>query len=149
MLIKIGEAYFDEACIAAIAPKGIGGDTFAVFLTTGQTVHTDACREEIEAAVESLGFFSYDNPEPVFELNTAPKLNAAEMLELMDAQDCGMEWIARDKDGHVKAFSAKPILQGAYWYDSAEDWNVRRLHEDYGFLVWEEDGAMKIADLLH
>lgn len=149
MLIKIGEAYFDEACIAAIAPKGVGGDTFAVFLTTGQTVHTDACREEIEAALESIGFFSYDNPEPVSELDTAPKLNAAEMLELMDAQDYGYEWIARDKDGHVRAFSSKPELNGAYWYNSVYPGSDRRLREDYSFLVWEEDGAMKIADLLH
>lgn len=132
MLIKIGNAWVDPQEIAAFFPTADLPSTpkIGIILRSGGNVWAESTMDEAEAALIDAGVIQDPAADDV------PDLTDAEIKELMDLEELGFKYIARDADGKLYAYFEKPTKDGAYW--NSRDGQPSRLKEDFDFIDGSE-----------
>ena len=139
-MFKIGNAFLNESDILAIAPNKLNG--FTAFLSSGAQVSFDASEADIRAALSEAGLV--DGGELV-------AANPEEIAELINLDEQGFRYIARDKTDKAYAYRVEPKRSGAYWdvsqLGSKEDAASVSLHSDFDFLTCD-NSPIVICDIL-
>lgn len=145
MLVKIGNACIDPAEIVFIGDEhaDIDGTHYITvrFRGGGRAQIFEATMDEAEAALIDAGVMedlTCDEP---------PALTEAELAKLSELQDNGYKYLARDGDGKLFAYMAKPNSDGVGFYPSSFTEKATQVFEAFDFLA---PGAyLEIADALN
>lgn len=86
----------------------------------------------------------------VVEIAKIPKkkeLTLEDFAAFSYAWACGCEWLAKNKDGCVHAFSEKPIKDFIAWLPTGKKTKVIRIEMPMEFLSWEDDEPYFMPEL--
>ena len=146
MMVKIGDTYFAEGAIEAMAPyEGRFMDenghmhyapACSVYLSCGNVVDTKATEDEIAAAASLLGLLALPE-EPETELESE------ELEELAALFSVGFRWAARDRDGKAFAYKDKPVKGLSCW----QAYTYQRLQHDFACLTFDADAPLDLNKL--
>lgn len=138
-MIKIGDAFFDDDMRWAWCPSlGYEENRYMVVLQNGTKVNIAATKEQVQAAMERIGW------DPGADLPLADLLSRAEYDDLMDALEDGCTWMAKDIRGVCYGFLEEPEKQGAYFQDPSGV-PGKRLTAEFRFL--EEGEKIRIQEI--
>lgn len=137
-MIKLGNAYFNEASITAIMPCDADG-CYIVHFDRGGFYQWIASAEEVQRRLEEVGLIA---PQ------SAPMQDFTEG-ELAELEAClvdGFNYAAKDSNGLIFAYGALPDKGSTGWIN---DDNVSRLQRltagRYAALSFEDDCPLDIA----
>lgn len=143
-MIKLGDAYFDEASIVAIAPciaPGAEGPAmrYSVHVVGGQFYPWTADAEEVQRRLEEVGLIAPQSaPMPDFTVSELAELGAC----LAD----GYSYAAKDKNGRVYAYSEAPVKGKRSWINDDSVSRVAGLTAgQYAALSFEDEYPLDIA----
>ena len=148
-MFLLGNCYFREDSIAAIAPAHRRQAEFAsdvdlgynVHLIGGTVFHVDVDADEVRRVLINLGIVKVQPPVSV-------ELTADKIDKLNKALADGFRYIARDKNQQVFAYVKKPTKGSGQWDQASGDANPLRIKGDFSWLSWEDDEPTEIALLL-
>lgn len=145
MLIKIGDAWIDPQEIAMINDSYDSHlevqPQICIHLRHGSGTWIHSTMDEAEAALIDAGLIE----EPTCD--EPPELTEAELTKLSQLYDNGYKYLARDGDGKLFAYMAKPNSDGIGFYPSSFTEKAAQVFEAFNFLV---PGAwLEIAEALN
>ena len=147
-MVKLGDAYFDEASIVMIKP----GDThetedselcFLVRVVGGATYKWTADAAEVQRRLEEVGLIA---PQAqAVPLDFPPN----EIGLLMDALEQGYYYAAKDSTGQIYAYRDSPEKGTRCWNATTDDGRqTLRLHGEFAALSWDDESPLIIATAL-
>ena len=146
MMVKIGDTYFAESAIEAMAPcerrfidehqNVTYAPACSVYLSCGNVVTAKATEEEVTAAVSLLGLLA---PPEEAEI----ELDREELEELATLFGAGFRWAARDRDGKAFAYKDKPTKGRSCW----QAYEHQRLHHDFDGIAFDDDAPLDLTKL--
>ena len=143
-MIKLGDAYFDEASIIAISPcvaPGAEGPVkrYSVHVVGGQFYSWIADAAEVQRRLEEVGLIE---PEPQAG---PPEFPPDEMGLLAAALAQGYYYAAKDSTGQIYAYRDLPE-KGTRWWNAATDdgRQTLRLHGEFAPLSWDDESPLII-----
>jgi hypothetical protein len=144
MLVKIGNAYLDPAETVFIGDEyaDIDGTHYLKvrFKGAGRAQLIEATMDEAEAALIDAGVIE----EPVYD--EVPDLTEAELTKLGELYDNGYKYLARDVDGKLFAYMAKPNSDGVGFFPSSFTEKATQVTEAFDSLLPGE--LLDIVDTL-
>lgn len=143
-MIKLGDAYFDEASIMAIAPEAVYGSDapatrYLVYVAGGKFYPWNANAEEVQRRLEEVGLIEPE--EPSVPLDFQPN----ELELLADALDQGYYYAARDSTGQVYAYRDRPSKGKGTWLAVGSESIPLRLRGEFAALSWDDEESLDIA----
>lgn len=143
-MIKLGNAYFDEASIVAIIPCEAysGTSSYSVHFARGGFYQWHADAAEVQRRLEELGLI-----EP--EAQAASLVFTINERELLaDALKQGYYYAARDSTGQVYAYRDLPEKGAKCWNASGSGQQTFRLHGAFIALSWDDESPLMIETAL-
>lgn len=143
-MIKLGDAYFDEASIVAIAPVVVPGaedpvKRYTVQVAGGQFYRWTAGAAEVQRRLEEVGLI-----EPEAQ-SIRPEFPPNEMDLLMDALKQGYYYAAKDSTGQIYAYRDLPEKGTRCWNATTDDGRqTLRLHGEFAALSWDDESPLII-----
>ena len=140
-MIKLGDAYFDEASITAIIPCDADG-CHIVHFDRGGFYQWIASAAEVQRRLEEVGLIA---PEPqAVPLGFLPD----EIQILTNALKQGYNYAARDSTGQVYAYRDLPEKGERCWNAVGSGPQTIRLHGAFTALSWDDESPLIIATAL-
>ena len=141
-MIKLGDAYFDEASITAIIPCDANG-CYIVHFDRGGFYQWIASAAEVQRRLEEVGLIESE-PQAVF-----PEFPPDEIGLLATALDQGYYYAAKDSTGQVYAYRDLPEKGTRCWNAVTDDGRqTLRLHGEFAALSWDDECPLNIAVML-
>lgn len=141
-MIKLGDAYFDEASITAIIPCD-ADDCHIIHFDRGGFYQWKAEASEVQRRLEEVGLIE---PEPQA---VSPEFPPDEMGLLAAALDQGYYYVAKDSTGQVYAYRDLPEKGGRCWNAATDDGQqTLRLHGEFAALAWDDESPLIIEAAL-
>lgn len=144
MLVKIGNSCVDPAEIVFIGDEhaDIDGTHYITvrFRGGGRSQVFEATMDEAEAALIDAGVIE----EPTFD--EPPELSEEELTKLGELYDNGYKYLARDADGKLFAYMAKPNSDGVGFFPSSFTEKATQVTDAFDSLLPGE--LLDIADTL-
>lgn len=143
-MIKLGDAYFDEASILAISPciaPGADGPAshYTVHLAGGQFYRWTADAEEVQRRLEEVGLI---DPQPL----PTPGFTESERVELSTCLALGYGYAAKDENGRIFAYESAPAKGERSWLNDDRWSHVTPLVAgEYAALSFEDEHPLDIA----
>lgn len=143
-MIKLGDAYFDEASIMAIQPceaTGAGGPepSYLIHLAGGGFYQWHADAVEVQRRLEEVGLIAPQSA-PVQDFTEG------ELAELGACLADGFNYAAKDSNGRIFAYEALPDKGSAGWINDDSVSRLQRLTAgQYVALSFEDDCPLDIA----
>lgn len=145
-MIKLGDAYFDEASIVAIMPVLTSEEPvtrYTVCVAGGHFYLWDADAAEVQRRLEDVGLIE---PEPQA---VSPEFPPDEMGLLAAALDQGYYYAAKDSTGQIYAYRDLPEKGTRCWNAANDDGRqTLRLHGEFAALSWDDDSPLIISEAL-
>ena len=141
-MIKLGDAYFNEASITAIIPCDADG-CYIVHLDRGGFYQWIASAAEVQRRLEEVGLIE---PEPQAG---PPGFPPDEMGLLAAALAQGYYYAAKDSTSQVYAYRDLPEKGTRCWNAATDDGRqTLRLHGEFAALSWDDESPLIIAAAL-
>ena len=137
-MIKLGNAYFNEASITAIMPCDADG-CYIVHFDRGGFYQWAADAAEVQRRLEEVGLIE---PEPQA---ISPEFPPDEMGLLAAALEQGYYYAAKDSTGQVYAYRDLPKKGSRCWNARTDDGQQTfRLHGEFAALSWDDESPLII-----
>ena len=143
-MIKLGDAYFDEASIVAISPcitptaEG-AGKRYMIEVVGGQFYPWAADAAEVQRRLEEVWLIAPQ--EQAVPLDFSPN----EIGLLMDALGQGYYYAAKDSTGQIYAYRDLPEKGTRCWNATTDDGRqTLRLHGEFASLSWDDESPLII-----
>ena len=147
-MIKLGDAYFDEASIVAIQPceaTGTNGPepSYLIHLAGGGFYQWRADAAQVQRRLEEVGLIT---PQAqAVPLDFPPD----EIDLLMDALEQGYYYAAKDSTGQIYAYRDLPEKGTRCWNAATDDGQqTLRLHGEFAALSWDDESPLIIETAL-
>ena len=144
-MIKLGDAYFDEASIVAILPSVIPGTellakNYVIHIAGGLSYQWKTDGDKVRQTLEALGLIA---PQAqAVPLDFPPD----ETDLLMDALEQGYYYAAKDSTGQIYAYRDLPKKGTRCWSATTDDGRqTLRLHGEFASLSWDDESPLIIA----
>lgn len=143
-MIKLGEAYFDEASIVMIKPgshcEGENSDPhFWVRVIGGDSYRWNVDADEVQRTLENLGMIA---PQSM----SAPAFTVSELAELGACLADGYSYAAKDENGRVYAFEEAPAKGKITWLNDDDRSRIAGLTAgEYAALSFADEYPLDIA----
>lgn len=144
-MIKLGDAYFDEASIVAIAPclppdAEDAARSYTIQLADGYSYPWIADAAEVQRRLEEVGLIAP-------EVQAVPlDFTSDEIDLLMDALEQGYYYAAKDSTGQIYAYRDLPKKRTRCWNARTDDGRqTLRLHGEFTSLSWDDESPLIIA----
>lgn len=139
-MVKIGKAFVSLDSVEAVAP--IKGETgYAIFLISGHIVRLhDVTEADVVTALTCGGMLDPPcEPPPKSFRSLCLALTVDELAELRDVLDSGYQFVAKDANGQVFAYSRAPRKGQSSWINDDVASRVKKLrHGVYAALSFED-----------
>lgn len=142
-MIKLGDAYFDEASIVAISPcrTPVGELTqcYSIRVADGRSYTWYADAAEVQRRLEEVGLIA---PQAqAVPLDFPPD----EIDLLMNALEQGYYYAAKDSTGQIYAYRDLPKKGTRCWNATTDDGRqTLRLHGEFAALSWDDESPLII-----
>lgn len=137
-MIKLGDAYFDEASITAIMPCDADG-CYIVHFDRGGFYQWIASAAEVQRRLEEVGLITPQS-------TSVPAFTVSELAELEDCLADGLHYAAKDSTGMIYAYEILPDKGSVGWINDDSVSNLRRLTAgQYAALSFEDECPLDIA----
>lgn len=147
-MIKLGDAYFDEASIVAIAPCIVPDaedavQRYSIQVDGGRFYPWAADAAEVQRRLEEVGLIAP-------EAQAVPLDFTSEEIELlMDALEQGYYYAAKDSTGQIYAYRDLPKKGTRCWNARTDDGRQTiRLIGEFAALSWDDECPLDIAAML-
>lgn len=141
-MIKLGDAYFNEASITAIMPCDADG-CYIVHFDRGGFYQWISDATEVQRRLEEVGLIAPEAQSASLEF--PPN----EMNLLMDALEQSYYYVAKDSTGQVYAYRDLPKKGSRCWNARTDDGRqTLRLHSEFAALSWDDESPLIIAAAL-
>ena len=143
-MIKLGDGYYDEASILAIAPcidRGAKGSEqrYSIYVVGGQLYPWAADAAEVQRRLEEVGLIAPQSTH-------MPDFTVSELAELGACLAGGYNYAAKDENGHVYAFGEAPVKGKHSWINDDSVSSVAGLTAgQYTGLSFEDECPLDIA----
>ena len=142
-MIKLGDAYFDEASIVAISPcrtpAGELTQCYSIRVADGHSYTWCADAAEVQRRLEEVGLIAP-------EAQAVPlDFTSDEIDLLMDALEQGYYYAAKDSTGQIYAYRDLPKKGTRCWNATTDDGRqTLRLHGEFASLSWDDESPLII-----
>ena len=145
-MIKLGDAYFDEASITAIIPCDADG-CYIVHFDRGGFYQWIASAAEVQRRLEEVGLIE---PEPQAAPHIAMpwEFKPDEKRALANAFTQGYNYAARDSTGQIYAYRDLPEKGERCWNATGDGPQTLRLHGEFAALSWDDECPLNITVML-
>lgn len=140
-MIKLGDAYFDEASIVAIQPCDVSiATSYLVHVAGGGFYQWTAGAAEVQRKLEEVGLIAPAS------LRAENVFTEEELVQLVTSLAGGYYYAAKDEDGRVYAFSEAPLKGKHSWINDDGKSDVIRLTAgEYTALSFADEDPLDIA----